>query len=125
MLNSDIMQSLEHLKTYRQLIIADSAEPKTIEEMWQGGFYIKGAIKGQGSVKTGIKKLQEFDTIYISEECPNCFREFDSLEHPKDEKTGEIDEDKFNIDPHSIDAVRYALEDFDSFSHDLKLTVRR
>ena len=95
-------------------------EPKTIEEMWQGGFYIHGAVKGQGSVKTGIKKLQEFDTIYISSECPNTYREFDTLEHPKDDKTGEIDEEKYNIDPHSIDAVRYALEDFDSFSSELK-----
>ena len=81
---------------------------------------MKAAIKGAGSVETGIKKLQEFDTIYISEECPDVYREFDTLEHPKDEKTGLIDETKYNIDPHSVDATRYALEEFKSFSSGLK-----
>lgn len=103
----------------------NTKEPKTIQEFRDAGFRIAGAKKGQGSVEAGIKKLQEFDTIYISEDCPNTLREFETLEHPKDEKTGEIDENSYNIDPHSIDATRYALEKFRSFTSDLKTRVRR
>lgn len=121
--NSEIMKGIEHIKRY--LTTADSAEPKTIKEFQDAGFRMVGAKKGQGSVEAGIKKLQEFDKIYISEDCPNAYREFDTLEHPKDEKTGEIDESKYNIDPHMVDACRYGLERFRSFSHDLKFTVRR
>lgn len=118
--NSEIMEAISHLRDTRVKFTADSNESKTIKEFEDAGFRIRSAIKGPGSVRTGIKKLQEFDTIYISEECPNCLREFESLEHPKDEKTGEIDEDKFNIDPHTVDAVRYGLEEFASFSSSLK-----
>ena len=60
------------------------------------------ARKGAGSVNSGIKKLQEFDTIYISEKCPNTCNEFEVLEHPKNERTSEIDEDNYNIDPHCL-----------------------
>lgn len=77
-----------------------------------------GATKGPGSVKSGIKKLQEFDTIYISEKCPNVYNEFEVLEHPKNERTSEIDEDNYNIDPHGIDSIKYGLQDFKHY--DLK-----
>lgn len=121
--NSEIIEAIKYARNY--LITADSAEPKTIKEFKDAGFRMVEAKKGAGSVESGIKKLQEFDVIYISEDCPNAFREFDSLEHPKDEKTGEIDESKYNIDPHSVDATRYALERFKSFSSELKFNVRR
>ena len=118
--NSEIMEDVKHLKNRNYVIIADSAEPKTIKEFNDAGFRVLEAKKGQGSVKSGIKKLQEFDKIYISDNCQNVWREFDTLEHPKNEQTSEIDEDKYNIDPHTVDAVRYALEQFRPFSYDLK-----
>ena len=118
--NSEIMEDIKHLRNRNYVIIADSAEPKTIKEFNDAGFRVLESIKGQGSVKTGIKKLQEFDKIYISDNCQNVWREFDTLEHPKNEQTSEIDEDKYNIDPHTVDAVRYALEQFRPFSYDLK-----
>ena len=114
--NSQIMQDIAHCKEYR--IIADSAEIKTIEEFRRAGFKMYGATKGAGSVKSGIKKLQEFDTIYVSEKCPNTYNEFEVLEHPKNERTSEIDEDNYNIDPHCIDSVKYGLQDFKHY--DLK-----
>ena len=87
--NSEIMEDVKHLKNRNYVIIADSAEPKTIKEFNDAGFRVLEAKKGQGSVKSGIKKLQEFDKIYISDNCQNVWREFDTLEHPKDEHTGE------------------------------------
>ena len=121
--NGQIMEDIKHIKDNGYRVIADSAEPKTIKDFRDAGFRFYEAKKGAGSVKSGIRKLQEFDTIYISEECPNTYREFETLEHPKNERTSEIDEDKYNIDPHSVDAVRYGLEEFNH--HNLKSRVFR
>ena len=118
--NSEIMASIDHLRKYGLPFTADNAESKTIKEFRDAGYRIIESKKGPGSVKSGIKKLQEFDTIYISDICTNCAREFETLEHPKDERTGDIDEEAYNIDPHTVDAVRYALEQFRPFSYDLK-----
>ena len=94
-----------------ELIIADSAEPKSIEEMRMAGYNMRGAKKGSGSVEYGIKQLQELNAIYIDKErCPNAYREF---------TTAEFDVDKFNnikphlvkdVNNHIIDNVRYRME---------------
>ena len=72
----------------------------------------KGAKKGAGSVMEGLRKLQQFDNIYIAKTCKNCIREWQSLEHPKNDKTGLIEENKFNIDSHCFSAAIYGLEPF-------------
>lgn len=101
------------LMPYRKtLITADSAEPKTITYLRQLKFHILGAKKGPGSVLGGIKKLKRFNKIVISDNCPNAQRDFSTLTFKKD-KNDKIIEDEFNIDPHAIDAVRYATEDYE------------
>lgn len=100
-------------------IYADSAEPRTIQEFNLMGFNLIGATKGAGSVREGLKKLQQFNKIFISDECPNTYRDFTELEYYK-EKDGSINEDKFTIDPHGVDATRYALCTVASFDDRLK-----
>ena len=91
-------------------IIADSSEPKSINEMKGYGHIIKGAEKGQGSVEYGIKFLQSLDAIYIDKNrCPNAYREFSNYELEKD-KNGEFKQEPPDKDNHVIDAARYALE---------------
>jgi phage terminase large subunit len=97
-LNSEI---IEHIKHCREKIIADGSEPKTIEEMKRAGVNIEGTGDKE-MVKEGIRKLQQFDNIYIFSHCKNAIREFATLEHPKDDKTGLFDENKYNIDPHTV-----------------------
>lgn len=98
-------------KEYAQRpIIADSSEPKSIDEMKGYGHYIKGADKGQGSIEYGIKFLQSLDHIYIDRNrCPNTYREFANYELEKD-KNGEFKTEPPDKDNHTIDSLRYAME---------------
>lgn len=95
-----------------QEIIADSAEPKSIAECSEYGLRIRGARKAHDSVEYGIKWLsEELEEIIIdAERCPNTWREFYGYELDRDAngnfKAGYPDKDN-----HSIDAVRYALND--------------
>jgi phage terminase large subunit len=57
--------------------IADSAEPKSIDELRSFGMKIKGAKKGPGSVEFGIKFCRTWRQIIIDpERCPLAAREF-------------------------------------------------
>lgn len=92
-------------------VMADSAEPKSIDEYRnEYNIRIRGAKKGPGSVEYGIKWLsEELEEIIIdAERCPNTWREFFGYELDRDAngnfKAGYPDKDN-----HSIDAVRYAL----------------
>lgn len=98
-------------KGYNTAIVCDSAEPKSIREFRELGLRAVGAKKGPDSIKYGIKFLQSLDEIIIdSKRCPNAAREFVGYEIERDANGGLRSEfpDKDN---HSIDAVRYALED--------------
>ena len=92
------------------LIVADSAEPKSIAEMQSYGLRIIGAKKGPDSVNYGIKWLQSLEEIVIDEKrCPETAREFVEYELEKDTDGSWKSKfpDKCN---HAIDAVRYARE---------------
>jgi len=91
--------------------IADSAEPKSIDELRSFGMKIKGAKKGPGSVEFGIKFLQDLDAIIIDpERCPLAAREFINYSLEMD-RNGIVKSQFPDKDNHSIDATRYALED--------------
>lgn len=94
-----------------KIIVADSAEPKSIAEMKTYGIKIKGAKKGPDSVDYGIKFLQDLEEIIIDiDRCPNSAREFLNYELEKD-ANGNFKAEFPDKDNHTIDAVRYALED--------------
>jgi phage terminase large subunit len=113
MSNADVWEHLKEEKGVKEddLIIADSAEPKSIAEFQMHNFNIRDAIKGVDSVRYGIKWLQKLVKIYIDKErCPHTFEEFALYELEKD-KNGDFKDkypDKMN---HHIDLVRYSLED--------------
>ncbi|MGI5912979.1 MAG: terminase large subunit, partial [Syntrophomonadaceae bacterium] len=91
--------------------IADSAEPKSIAELKSFGMKIKGAKKGPGSVEFGIKFLQDLEQIIIDpERCPLAAREFINYSLETD-RNGIVKSQFPDKDNHSIDAVRYGLED--------------
>lgn len=92
-------------------ITADSAEPRTINELRNLGHNIVGAKKGPDSVEHGVKYLQDLEEIIIDPvRCPNTWREFYGYEHEPDNnggfKAGYPDKDN-----HTIDMTRYALEE--------------
>lgn len=92
------------------IIVADSAEPKSIQDYVSRGLNCIGARKGKGSIESGIKMLQAFDHIYIHPSCIGAITDFQNYVWKKDRKTGKslpIPEGGFD---HAVDAVRYALE---------------
>jgi phage terminase large subunit len=93
-------------------IIADSAEPRTIAEFRNLGLYrMRGARKGPDSVKHGIKFLKDLEAIIVDpDRCPATFKELCQYELEKD-KEGNFKPNYPDKNNHSIDAIRYALED--------------
>jgi phage terminase large subunit len=92
------------------LIRADSARPETVSYMKRQGFRITAALKGQGSIEDGIEFLRSFD-IVVHPRCAKVIEELTLYAYKVDEHTSEILpvlEDKNN---HTIDALRYALEE--------------
>lgn len=108
--NERAAQMIKDKGHYRQAIVADNAEPKSIAEMRRYGLNIRGAAKGRDSVEFGIKWLQSLERIIIDPvRCPAAADEFLHYELEPDGNDGFRDgyPDKNN---HAIDAVRYALE---------------
>lgn len=92
------------------VIICDSAEPKSIAEMYSYNLRVLGAKKGADSVEYGIKWLQDLEEIVIDpKRCPNTAREFLEYEIEKD-TNGNFKGCFSDKNNHSIDAVRYSRE---------------
>jgi phage terminase large subunit len=95
-------------KTY--LIKADSAEPRTINEMRILGLNIMGCKKGKDSVDHGIKWFQNLNNIYIDRKrCPFAAIDFETYEYEKD-ANGNVKR-SYPKEPHASAACRYALDD--------------
>lgn len=105
-------EELAEFKKTRELIKADSAEPKTIQFFKQNRFNMEGATKFQGSRLQNTKKVKRFKKIICSDNCPNTIYELKDLTYKKD-KLGEIIQDEFNIDAHTFSAVWYGLDDYE------------
>lgn len=92
------------------LITADSAEPKSVDDYRNYGSFCRPAIKGPDSVRYGIKWLQSLKAIVIDpERCPDTAEEFSHYEYERT-KDGEIISGYPDEDNHAIDSVRYAME---------------
>lgn len=94
-----------------EMVTADSAEPKSINELRQYGLKIRPVKKGPDSIEFGIKFLQDLEQIIIDDKrCPETAREFLTYELEKDAngnyKAGYPDRNN-----HAIDMTRYALND--------------
>ena len=88
------------------LIIADSAEPKSIQDIRNGGYNnILPAQKGPDSIRNSITTLQDYN-IHITSRSTNVIKEFRNYrwEQTKDGIDTKVPIDEFN---HSIDALRY------------------
>lgn len=96
----------------KRVIMADSAEPRTINEFRDLGLSgIRPVTKGKDSVEHGIKYMQDLEAIIIDpERCPNTAREFTQYELERD-KNGNFKAQYPDKNNHSIDAVRYSLND--------------
>nr|DAO77693.1 MAG TPA: terminase large subunit [Caudoviricetes sp.] len=99
-------KEIEEFKKTREVIRADSAEPKTIRYYQQEGFKMVPAKKYQGSRLQNTKKIKRFKHIYCSSNCKNVISELQDLTYAIDSK-GEMIYDEFNIDPHTFNYWAY------------------
>jgi phage terminase large subunit len=111
MLNSHIAKAFENLT--KCLIIADSNEPKSIDELLLYGLKVLGAVKGQGSINQGIDSVQN-RTIYVTKRSKNIWKEYDNYawKVDKDGNGLNVPIDAYN---HALDAVRYVITDLFPF----------
>ena len=107
MTNSDIAKELLRLGIGRRdEIFADSAEPKSIEEIYRFGWNIKPATKGKDSVNIGIDMLRRYK-LCITKQSINTIKEFRNYKWQED-KNGNVLNTPVDLYNHSIDALRYA-----------------
>jgi len=102
--------SEENIKN--QKVSADSAEPKSINELLQYGLKIRAVKKFGDSIDFGVKFLSEhLEQIIIDDKrCPNTAREFLNYELERD-VNGNFKAGYPDRNNHTIDAARYALND--------------
>lgn len=109
-LNNEIAEMIKYKGYAKEVIIADSAEAKSIEEIRREGIpRIKAATKGQGSVLQGIQKLQQY-RIIVSPKCSNLKIELENYSWKKDKASGEYTNEPCDDYNHCIDALRYSLQ---------------
>lgn len=111
--NPELANVIKNLGFSKSLIIADSSEQKSIEEIRRLGIQrIKASVKGPDSVIHGIQRVQQYNLI-IHPSCQNLITELENYSWQKD-KNGEYinkPQDSFN---HYLDALRYSLQCLDT-----------
>ena len=109
--NRDVAEWLKSKRYNFTLTRADSAEPKSIDELRAYGIKIIGAKKGPGSVEYGEKWLDDLEEIIIDpRRTPNAAKEFENIDYQTD-KEGNPKAKLEDKDNHFIDCTRYACED--------------
>ena len=110
MSNKRIAETVEDMGYGKERITADSAEPKSIDELKSLGLRVKPAQKGKDSIKNGIQWIQDLEII-IHPRCVNFLTEISNYTWAVDKFGTKLNEpiDDFN---HLMDAMRYALEKY-------------
>lgn len=105
MTNQDIIQFYKTIDNKK--IIADSSEPKSIEEIRRSGINIEGAIKGSDSIRRGIDLMQSYP-INVTKRSINLIKELRGYKWAVD-RAGKQFNTPIEINNHCIDAARYGV----------------
>ncbi len=108
--NKRIADNIKAMGYGKERITADSAEPKSIDELKSLSLHVKPAQKGKDSVKNGIQWIQDLEII-IHPRCVNFLTEISNYTWDVDKFGTKLNVpiDDFN---HLMDAMRYALEKY-------------
>lgn len=109
--NKKIYENITKMGYIKEQITADSAEPKSIDELKTLGIRrITSAKKGKDSINNGIQWIQELEII-IHPRCVNFITEISNYSWDKDKFGNTLNKpiDEFN---HLMDAMRYGLEQY-------------
>lgn len=106
--NQDISRELKALEITRAAeIFADSAEPKSIEEIYRSGFNIKPTKKGKDSIKIGIDLMRTYK-LFVTSDSLDLIKEFRNYKY-KEDKNQKILNEPIDLYNHGIDSIRYGL----------------
>ena len=110
MSNKRIADTIKGMGYGKEQITADSAEPKSIDELKNLGLRVKPAQKGKDSIQNGIQWIQDLEII-IHPRCVNFLTEISNYTWDKDKYGNKLNApiDDFN---HLLDAMRYGLEQY-------------
>ena len=108
--NKLIYERIRDMGYKKEKITADSAEPKSIDELRNYGLKVRASLKGKDSIMHGIQFLQNYKII-IHPRCVNFLMEISNYTWDKDKFGNKINRpvDDFN---HLMDALRYAVEKY-------------
>lgn len=110
--NEKIAEEVQSAGYSKERIIADSAEPKSIDRLRELGLSrIESARKGKDSIMNGIDFLQDFK-IFIHPKCVNTITEISNYTWDTDSKTGQKINKPIDDFNHLMDALRYLMEQF-------------
>lgn len=113
-LNDEIASNIKRMGFSKSIIMADSAEGKSIEEIKRSGITrIKPCEKGKGSILQGIQKLQQYELI-VHPGCCNTIEELQNYAWKKDRQTNEYINEPLDSWNHWLDALRYSLQCLDA-----------
>ena len=100
-----VNQEIARMLPKNIIVYADSAEPKSIEEIRRTGLRIKGVTKGRDSIMFGIATMHDQNYL-VTKNSTNLIKEFRSYCWDKDRSGKKLNKpiDNFN---HLIDAIRY------------------
>lgn len=108
MTNSEIAAMIKYKGYAKEVIIADSSEPKSIEEIKRAGVMrIKGAAKGKDSILNGIQLIQDYKII-VHPKCENTILELSN--YVWDTKDGVMINKPIDDYNHLLDSLRYGME---------------
>ena len=106
--NSAICETMRHAGINRDdVIIADCAEPKSIDEIHGHGFNVFPCRKGADSIRSGLDFLRS-RPLLITERSLNGIKELRNYKY-KEDKNGNILNSPVDAFNHFIDASRYAI----------------
>ena len=111
MKNRQIAEEIIRKGYGKEKIVADSQEPKSIDELYDLGLKgIRKSRKGKDSINNGVQYIQDYKII-IHPRCVNFITEISNYMWDKDKFDNPVNKpvDDFN---HLMDAMRYALESY-------------
>ena len=92
-------------------VVGDSAEPKSIEEMYKYGVSVQPCVKGVDSVRFGIKHVQSLRISYLSTSL-NLKQEYENYVWKINKDGDNVGIEDPKCENHLMSAVRYALNTF-------------
>ena len=108
--NPEIASVITKMGFAKSIIICDSAENKSIEELRRSGLMrVRPSLKGPDSIMFGVQQLQQYMLI-VHPRCQEVITELENYSWQKDRSTGEYINKPIDQWNHYLDSIRYSLQ---------------